>query len=77
MEIKRKILFIGLPSAGKTTLARLLVQRLNAVLFNADEVGTNVNKNLGFEEGDRVEHARRMGWHGTVTDTVGVFWPDG
>jgi cytidyltransferase-like protein len=58
----KKILIMGLPGAGKTTLARLLVPRLNAVHFNADEVRANVNRDLGFSVEDRVEQARRMGW---------------
>jgi hypothetical protein len=58
----RKILIMGLPGAGKTTLARLLAARLNAVHFNADEVRANVNKDLGFSADDRLEQARRMGW---------------
>ena len=58
----RKILIMGLPGAGKTTLAKVLAPRLNAVHFNADEVRTHINKDLGFSESDRVEHARRMGW---------------
>ena len=59
---QRKILIMGLPGAGKTTLARALTPRLSAVHFNADEVRQNVNKDLGFSEKDRVEQARRMGW---------------
>ncbi len=58
----RKILVMGLPGAGKTTLARALAQRLNAVLFDADEVRANINKDLGFAIEDRIEQARRMGW---------------
>src|SRR5690554_2339715 len=42
--MRRKILVMGLPGAGKTTLARLLVPRLNAVHFNADEVRTHINQ---------------------------------
>lgn len=57
-----KILVMGLPGAGKTTLARLLAPQLGAVLFNADEVRANINKDLGFSLEDRIEHARRMGW---------------
>jgi adenylylsulfate kinase len=60
--MKRKILIMGLPGAGKTTLARALTPRLSAVHFNADEVRQYVNKDLGFSEKDRVEQARRMGW---------------
>jgi hypothetical protein len=58
---------MGLPGAGKTTLARVLAPCLNAVLFNADEVRANINKDLGFSEADRTEQARRMGW---LTDQV-------
>jgi adenylylsulfate kinase len=58
----RKILIMGLPGAGKTTLARALAPRLNAVHFNADEVRAHINKDLGFSELDRIEQARRMGW---------------
>jgi adenylylsulfate kinase len=60
--MQRKILIMGLPGAGKTTLARVLAPRLNAVHFNADEVRREINKDLGFAEADRIEHARRMGW---------------
>ena len=58
----RKILVCGLPGAGKTTLSRLLAPKLGGVLFNADEVRANINKDLGFSHEDRIEHARRMGW---------------
>jgi adenylylsulfate kinase len=58
----RKILIMGLPGAGKTTLAKTLAPLLNAVHFNADEVRANINKDLGFSPEDRIEQARRMGW---------------
>lgn len=57
-----KILVMGLPGAGKTTLARVLAARLNAVHFNADEVRREINQDLGFTAPDRIEQARRMGW---------------
>jgi adenylylsulfate kinase len=58
----RKILIMGLPGAGKTTLASTLAPKLNAVLFNADEVRANLNRDLGFSLDDRITQARRMGW---------------
>ena len=57
-----KILIMGLPGAGKTTLATALAPRLNAVCLNADAVRANISKDLGFAHDDRIEHARRLGW---------------
>jgi adenylylsulfate kinase len=60
--LKRKILMMGLPGSGKTTLARALAPLIGAVHFNADDVRANINRDLGFSLNDRIEHARRMGW---------------
>lgn len=55
------IQIIGLPGSGKTTLAKALADRINAIVLNADEVRADLNKDLGFTPEDRVEQARRMG----------------
>jgi cytidyltransferase-like protein len=60
--MQRKILIMGLPGAGKTTLAQRLAPLLNAVVFNADAVRANLSRDLSFSHEDRIEHARRMGW---------------
>ncbi|WP_083967459.1 adenylyl-sulfate kinase [Methylosinus sp. R-45379] len=52
---------MGLPGAGKTTLAREVVRELGAVWFNADLVRSHLHSDLGFSLSDRIEHARRMG----------------
>jgi adenylylsulfate kinase len=57
----KKILIMGLPGAGKTTLSLELAKMLNAVHFNADEIRKEINKDLNFSSEDRIEHARRMG----------------
>lgn len=53
---------MGLPGAGKTTIAQALLWRSNAVHFNADAVRQEISRDLGFSVTDRVEHARRLGW---------------
>lgn len=58
---KRKILIMGLPGSGKTTLAEILVRKLNAAWFNADAVRQEIHKDLGFTTEDRLEHSKRMG----------------
>ncbi len=58
----RKILVMGLPGAGKSTLTRVLARLLGAAVFNGDEVRAAISRDLGFSHDDRLEHARRMGW---------------
>lgn len=69
----QKILIMGLPGAGKTTLAQALTKRLNAVHFNADDIRSNINKDLGFSVADRIEQARRMGWLCDQVTKTGAF----
>jgi len=59
--MKRKILIMGLPGSGKTTLAEKLVSKLNAAWFNADAVRQDIYSELGFSPEDRLKHATRMG----------------
>jgi adenylylsulfate kinase len=59
--VKRKILIMGLPGSGKTTLAEILVAKLNAAWFNADAVRQDIYSELGFDPEDRITHAKRMG----------------
>lgn len=54
-------LIIGLPGAGKTTLAKEICRRTDAIHLNADQVRSDLSKDLGFSQEDREEQARRMG----------------
>ena len=54
-----KILIMGLPGSGKTTLAQLLVPALNAVWLNADKVREEAN-DWDFTEQGRMRQAERM-----------------
>jgi adenylylsulfate kinase len=60
----RIIWLFGLPSAGKTTLARALATELRAdktpvVVLDGDEVRAGVNADLTFTDADRAENLRR------------------
>ena len=54
-----KILIMGLPGSGKTTLAQMMVPRLNAVWLNADEVRKQDN-NWDFSGDGRTRQSLRM-----------------
>jgi adenylylsulfate kinase len=56
-----KILLMGLPGAGKTTLAKELSKKLNCIHLNADDMRTNVWTDLTFKYTDRIIMAQRMG----------------
>ena len=55
----KKILIMGLPGAGKTTLASKLVSLLNAKWLNADEVRKEAN-DWDFSDEGRKRQAKRM-----------------
>lgn len=55
----------GLPSAGKSTLASLLAERLRArshpvKVLDGDEVRQRFSRGLGFSREDRIENIRRI-----------------
>lgn len=60
--------FIGLPSAGKSTLANFMISKLKELmnkkitLLDGDIVRTNLSKELGFSKKDRSTHVRRIGY---------------
>ena len=55
----KKILIMGLPGSGKTTLASKLVPLLNAKWINNDEVRKKAN-DWDFSEEGRIRQAKRM-----------------
>lgn len=57
--------FTGLSGSGKSTIANLVEQQLNArgvhtILLDGDNIRHGLNKDLGFSEADRIENIRRI-----------------
>ncbi len=68
----------GLPSAGKTTLAHLLSERLRerglpTELLDGDEVRRGLSADLGFDRKSREAHARRVTFVAKVLVRHGVI----
>jgi adenylyl-sulfate kinase len=70
--------FTGLSGAGKTTAARLLENRLQAIgarveVLDGDIVRTRLSKGLGFSRDDRDENIRRIGFVCELLSRNGVI----
>ena len=55
----KKILIMGLPGAGKTTFARMIVSYLNAIWLNNDELRKEAN-DWDFSSEGRNRQSKRM-----------------
>jgi adenylylsulfate kinase len=68
----------GLPSAGKSTIARALEKRLldaghPVEVLDGDVVRTHLTKDLGFSREDRDENVRRVGFVADLLSRNGVI----
>ncbi len=68
--------FTGLPSSGKSTLARMLEKVLNDMDFHVevldgDEVRLRLSKGLGFSKEDRDENIRRISFVANIVTRCG------
>ena len=72
------IWFTGLPSSGKSTIARVVVQRLidrglAVELLDGAEVRESLSRGLSFSKEDREEHIRRIGYVAKLLSRNGVI----
>lgn len=64
----------GLPSAGKTTIARAVAERLDGPVqvLDGDEIREFLSQGLGFSKADRDTQVLRVGWVAKTLATHGV-----
>ncbi|MEM8640042.1 MAG: adenylyl-sulfate kinase [Cyanobacteria bacterium P01_G01_bin.54] len=70
--------FTGLSGAGKTTISKVVAQRLRDAgckleVLDGDVVRTNLTKGLGFSKEDRDTNVRRIGFVGHLLTRNGVI----
>ncbi|MCI5996060.1 MAG: adenylyl-sulfate kinase [Blautia sp.] len=68
----------GLSGAGKSTLANAVEKRLfsmgkHTMLLDGDNIRMGLNKNLGFEENDRIENIRRIAEVSKLMNDAGLI----
>ena len=68
----------GLPSAGKSTLALAVAERLAArgravQILDGDAIRAELARDLGFSRADRDENVRRIGWLGQLLSGHGII----
>src|SRR3989344_3846860 len=69
---KRIIWLTGNVGAGKTSLAYLLKERLNAVVLDGDELRATISTDLGFSREDRDEHNMRVAGLARLLNSQGI-----
>lgn len=76
-DLGATIWLTGLPSSGKSTIARALGRRLaeaghRVEILDGDEIRTELTADLGFSREDRIANVRRIGFVAAVLARNGV-----
>ena len=66
LQIPKLIWFTGLSGSGKSSIANILEKQLHSlgkhtITLDGDNIRHGINRDLGFNEADRVENIRRVG----------------
>jgi adenylylsulfate kinase len=77
LDLGLTVWLTGLPSSGKTTLARAMEKRLidqghRVEVLDGDVVRTHLTRDLGFSKEDRDENIRRIGFVASLLARNGV-----
>ncbi len=70
--------FTGLPGAGKSTVANLVEKKLHSLgkhtyILDGDNLRHNLNRDLGYDDADQVEHIRRIAEVANILIEAGII----
>ncbi len=70
--------FTGLPGAGKSTVANLVERKLHSLgkhtyILDGDNLRHNLNRDLGYDDVDQVEHIRRIAEVANILVEAGII----
>ncbi len=70
--------FTGLPGAGKSTIANLVEKKLHSLgkhtyILDGDNLRHNLNRDLGYDDADQVEHIRRIAEVANILVEAGII----
>jgi len=77
-QIPKVLWFTGLPGAGKSTAANLVEKKLHSLgkhtyILDGDNLRHGLNRDLGYEDIDQVEHIRRIAEMAKILVEAGII----
>jgi bifunctional enzyme CysN/CysC len=77
-QVPKVLWFTGLPGAGKSTVANLVEKKLHSLgkhtyILDGDNLRHNLNRDLGYEDADQVEHIRRIAEVANILIEAGII----
>ena len=77
-QIPKVLWFTGLPGAGKSTVANLVEKKLHSLgkhtfILDGDNLRHGLNRDLGYDTADQVEHIRRIAEVANILVEAGII----
>ncbi|HEY5674984.1 MAG TPA: sulfate adenylyltransferase subunit CysN [Malonomonas sp.] len=77
-QVPKLLWLTGLPGAGKSTVANLVEKKLHSLgkhtyILDGDNLRHGLNRDLGYEDGDQVEHIRRIAEVANILIEAGII----
>jgi len=77
-QVPKVLWFTGLPGAGKSTIANLVEKKLHSLgrhtfILDGDNLRHGLNRDLGYDDADQVEHIRRIAEVANILIEAGII----